>query len=253
MKKMTTILAVLSLCFIGTARASYPPEFTAIYQLNKLGMNAAETRITHTKQTDGSWLYKSQTQTKGLISIFRKDKITERTQLNNITGSYKPVSYDYIHQGSKKNRNRSIAFDWQNKTANINNRGKRSSFAIADDVADSFSLQLKIMSNLDDNNRQLDYNIIHKGQLKAYQFEILGEDIADTAAGNFKAIKWKRTRKQGKRTTIMWLAPELHYLPVRIQHIEKDGTNFSLTLSHVSGAITKGKKFAETATENEDE
>jgi len=252
MKKNIAVLLMLSMLFINTVHAAYPTDFNVVYQLNKIGMNAAETRITLNKQNKGSWLYNSQTITKGLVSVFRKDKISEQTLISDVDGTPRPVSYQYIHKGSKKNRNRSISFDWKNKIAHTNSRGHKDQFSITDDVIDGFSLQLRIMDDLDEGKTKLEYNTIYKGQLKPYTFEMLGKELIETTVGKFNSIKIKRTRKNGKRTTIMWLATELHYLPVKIQHIEKDGTDFSLTISQISGPITGGKVYGKT-TDDSDE
>lgn len=225
----------------SATQAGRPPEYKAVYSLNKFGMHAAESSSSLQKQADGVWLYQSRTETKGFVSLFRKDRITERALLKETSGKLRPVSYHYIHEGSKKDRNRSIDFDWNSHTASSIVSGNHSSLEIQPQTIDSFSLQLKLMHDLQTGKRPLVYHVIKKGQASDYEFEIIGQEKVETGAGAFNAIKLKRSREDSERTTITWAAPELHYLPVKIQHIEPDGSQFSLILQSVNGKITEQK------------
>jgi len=242
--KNILLLVLPALLTAPCTYAAFPDEFKAAYILKKFGLDAARTDISLEKQKDGSWLYLSQTKTQGIVSIFRSDKITEKSVLKKINGLIKPVAYQYSHKGGKKNRNRTIRFDWNTNTAESNTGGTQSRLTIPADTIENFSLQLRLMDDLQQGKRTLAYNIINKGKLKRYNFEMLGNEKIETPSGEFNALKFKRTRKDSKRTTIMWAAPELHFLPVKIQHIENDGATFYMLLNSVSGTITHGKSYS---------
>jgi hypothetical protein len=232
-------LIIPVLLYSSALQADLPPEYSAVYTLNKFGMHAAEASSSLQKKQDGSWLYRSETETKGLISVFRKDRIIEQAVLQEHSGTIRPVNYQYIHKGSKKNRDRSITFDWDKLVASSTVSGHPSTLEIKPETVDNFSLQLKLMDDLKTDKRPLIYHVIKKGKADDYEFEILGNEIIETDAGDYRAIKLKRSREDSKRATIMWAAPELHFLPVKIQHIEPDGSQFSLLLKSVSGNILK--------------
>ena len=212
-----------------------PPAFTATYQLNKFGLNAAEAKVSLEHDNYRAWTYKSHTITKGMISIFRDDEIIETATLKVDGIKVKPLNYDYKHHGSKKNRDRRIVFDWDNMQANSVVSGQASSIKVLANTIDSFSLQLQMMLDLSNTGLADSYSILKKGKLEEYRFKQLPEEVISTAAGDFNAIKLLRERENSKRKTIMWTAPELHHLPVKITHVEDDGTEFSLVLSDVSG------------------
>ena len=46
---------------------------------------------------------------------------------------------------------------------------------------------------------------------------------------------YRRVRKDGKRNTVFWCAPALAFLPVKIEHREKDGTVIFLHLRSQDG------------------
>ncbi len=250
MKHAFRILIPVLLCS-SSLQASLPPEFSAEYSLHKFGMHAAQASSSLQRQQDGSWLYRSQTETRGLISVFRKDRIIEQTVLKAFSNEIKPVSYQYIHKGSKKNRDRSIIFDWNNMSAGSLLGDTPSTVTIGPETIDNFSMQLKLMLDLKAGKRPLIYNIIRKGKVTDYEFKVLGNETIETDAGDFDTVKLERSREDSKRTTIMWTAPALHYLPVKIMHIETDGSQFSLLLNSVSGNITEKAGPAATATNSD--
>lgn len=247
MNKLYFYLLFFALSCNSMAQTSLPADFDVAYKLNKFGMDAAKANVSLKKQQDGSWIYHSQTRTSGLISIFRKDVIIEETVLKAFGQDIKPTRYQYIHQGSKKNRNRSIIFDWDEKLARCDVSGNQTTLNINNDTIDSFSLQLKIMSDLKSGHRDLHYSILKKGEIDDYQFEIMGEETVATNAGDYSTLQLKRSRHNSKRTTIMWVAPVLDYLPVKMTHIESDGSEFSLIMESVTGDFTSSHKQNDVA------
>lgn len=238
-KQFFSLLVLVS--FIPASHAAFPPEFTATYELNKFGLDAAAATLSLSKQGDGNWRYHSDTKPKGLIAIFRSDHITETTVLQQSGSQIRPLQYEYIHRGSKKNRDMKFRFNWDNKISDNLVKGHASTTPITENTIDKFSLQLRIMHDLMSGKKELKYEILDKGQIRDYEFEILGEEKVETPTGDYQCIKFKRERDNGERTTIMWAAKSLYYLPVKIQHIEEDGADFTLLLQSVSGKITESK------------
>lgn len=227
--------------------AGMPPEYDAVYQLNKFGLHIAESHSALKRNDDGSWSYHSQTDTTGIVSIFRKDRIIEQARLEEINGNLRSVRYEYQHKGSKKNRDESIQFHWDSMSANTVVSGKQVTLQLKPQTLDNASLQLKLMMDLQTGKRPLAYHVISKGELDDLRFEMLGNEIIKTPVGDFQTIQIKRARKNNKRTTMMWMAPALHYLPVKIMHIEADGSKFELVLMHVRGKISENLTTQQTS------
>jgi hypothetical protein len=220
---------------ISLAADSMPPAFTATYQLNKFGLNAAQAKIMLQRSENGTWIYKSQTHTKGLVALFRDDEIIESTTLRVEGQMIKPILYVYQHKGSKKNRDQRINFDWNNLQAKSMVSGHPSRIRILNNTVDNFSLQLQMMMDLSGKGLADSYSILKKGELEEYRFQQFDEELIPTPAGDFQAIRLLRERENSKRKTIMWTAGELHHLPIKITHIEDDGTEFTLLLSNIQG------------------
>lgn len=231
--------------------AAIPPTYQAQYELNKYGMTLAQSDVSFQKQSAGNWVYHSETKLRGLASMFRKDHITEHSELIENNGDLRTSRYAYTRKGKKKNRQLNLVFDWNKKIASNTISDDQWSLPLQNDTGDTFSLQLRIMADLAEGKRDLAYNIIDKGKLKTYQFEILGEETIEVPAGSFKTLKIKRTRKNSSRTTLMWCSPELNYLPVKIMHIESDGSKFSLQLTGLKGNITRNKTISASSSDDD--
>jgi hypothetical protein len=92
------------------------------------------------------------------------------------------------------------------------------------------------MSDLAKDKQKFHYKIADGGKIKIYDITILGEEVITTPLGQFTAIKLLRKREGKKeRKTTLWCAPSLNYLPVQLEHIEKDGTVFTATIKTLKG------------------
>src|SRR3569623_1489452 len=93
---------------------------------------------------------------------------------------------------------------------------------IPPDVHDMLGYLLAIMLDLQRGRKELQYSIADGGKLKTYAFQILGEEQVESPFGRLKTVKLRRT--EDKRDTTVWCAPALHYLPVRLEQRETDGS-----------------------------
>ena len=69
----------------------------------------------------------------------------------------------------------------------------------------------------------------------------ISREVITTPLGKIEAIKLTRERSRPKdRKTTLWCAPSLNYLPVMLEHIEKDGTVFTAKIRRLRGINSKG-------------
>ena len=69
----------------------------------------------------------------------------------------------------------------------------------------------------------------------------MNKEVISTPMGKIEVIKLTRKRSRPKdRKTTLWCAPALNYIPVMLEHIEKDGTIFTAKLRRLRGIGTEG-------------
>ncbi len=235
MKNHVIVILFLFLLSQGLA-AQTIPDFSANYKVMLNGLSAGELKRELSTTENGSRRFTSQTQAKGVFAFFKPDVITETSIWTQKGKEIRPESYLYTKTGGKKEKHLNFIFDWKTQHVNVANKEQTHSFDVTDNTLDKLVYQLAIMADLADNKKQLSYSIAGKHKLKIYDIAILGEEIISTPLGKVKAIKLKRKRdEKQQRQTTLWCAPELNYLPVKIEHIEKDGTNFTAELRKLKG------------------
>jgi hypothetical protein len=65
---------------------------------------------------------------------------------------------------------------------------------------------------------------------------MVGEETLNTPLGEIETIKFTRIKNvDSKRKTTLWCSPKLGYLPVQIEHVDKDGSTFTAVLRRLKG------------------
>lgn len=207
-------------------------EFTAHYESSK-GFIKGQT-VVSLKKSGEEYQYTSVTTVKGLMSLFTNSKIEERSHWRFVAGKIRPENYLYLRTGSKK-RHVKINFNWDNNQVTNDVNADAWKMDIKPGTLDKFIYQLVMMkdlNNLPDNTNELVYSIADGGKLKTYTLSIQGTETVKTDIGEFETIKI--VRSNGKRTTTLWCAEKLGYLPVQIRQSKK-GSDYTANITRLEG------------------
>jgi len=228
-----TIFTLLSIiCLQSVFASDLPPPFTAQYSLYAEGLPIGEGTRSLVYEKDGKIRLESSSRTTGLTALIRDDRITENSVFMLKEGKIQPLEYHYHHKSSKRKKFEDIQFDWQRKKVVYKDKKKTTILKLEDEVLDKLLYQLILMMDLKQGKRTLKYKVISKGKIKTYTLESLGKEKIDTGLGQLEALKYQRV--SDNRSTVIWCAPSLQYLPIRVDHVEK-GSTMSMTLESVQG------------------
>ena len=231
-----SLAALICLMFSTVASAAGVPEnFHAVYQLHISSFPIGEARVELAAQADGRYRYSSHTYSTGLTRVFRNDKVLESSLFKLHNQQLRPLEYRFDHTGSKKERHAYLKFDWTKGEVANTVEGHTWEMDIPDNALDKLVVQLAVMMDLDAGKQELVYAIADGGKLKEYTFAIVGKEKLRVPAGEYETVKLERLRKDNDRTTYLWCAPSLGYLPVRIKQIEhEDGVTYLSELKQSS-------------------
>ena len=198
------------------------PTFDAVYTLTSGPFTLGETTRRLYRNGDNHYVYESHSKPSGYAKLFTKAELHEKTTWIFADGKPRPLSYSYIRSGSKKrNRDVSLKFNWEKgQVTNIINDDPWT-MDIPDDTQDKLLYHLTLMHDLQNGREDIVYNIADGGKVKTYTFEFLGEETVSTKLGKFKTVKLKQPGR--KHHTLVWCAPDLNYLPIQLEHENKDG------------------------------
>lgn len=233
MRYLTAFILLLP----GLALAQPLPDFDAWYTTTKYGLSAARTHISyrHTP-ANNTYYYSSTSKAAGVVSVFRSDIISEGSTGKLINGNYRPTRYHFIHtRGSKTRKHFVLRFLWGQHKAVGTLDGTSKTHQLNKGAIDRFILQVAIMRAMQKNPQSLTYTIVDKHKVKQWTFRVSGTETVSVPAGKIKTIKLVRQHGQKNRTTYLYAAPSLKYLPVRMTFVERDGSKFSMNLTRHSG------------------
>lgn len=215
------------------------PDFTANYLVKLNGLQAGELKRTLSSNADGTRLFESQTQAKGVFSFFKPDLVEEKSLWQRHNDIIRPMSYVYKRTGGKKEKYMQLDFDWSTNRVHIDDKHHPWSLKITHNTLDKLVYQLALMSDLADNKKRFSYKIADGGKLKIYTINSIENEIITTPLGRINTVKLVRARDQSNdRHTVLWCAPALNYLPVKLEHIEKGGAVFTAELRRLKGIST---------------
>lgn len=238
---MTRTLAAWLLCLTALAPAAalradgVPADFHSLYAISINGFVIGESRIELAAQDSGRYQYRSDTQSAGLARLFRSDRVQESSLFVLHRGRIRPLEYRFDHTGSKKGRHAFLDFDWKARKVANTVEGHTWEMDIPPTALDKLVVQIAVMMDLSAGKERLTYAIADGGKLKEYHFASVGRETVKVPAGEFETVKIERLRKDNDRTTHLWCAPALGYLPVRIEQIEhEDGVTYLSELKQTS-------------------
>lgn len=229
MRRILTLLLLLPL----PAAATELPEFQALYDFERGRVTIGETRISLERSQDDIWRYASESEATGFVSLFVDDVIREESIFRFENGAFWPVSYKYEQENSSKNRNESIAFDWTDRSAQVDYRGHESQPELEPGMLDRFLLQLAITAHSRNGALDRTYRVIDNGRLLTFRLKSQGVEEVKTPAGRFETLRVERVDPDSDKKLRLWLAPELDYLPVRIEQEQRNEETLRLILKRI--------------------
>lgn len=248
---MRVALSLLFLLISTSLTAEQVSDFSANYSVKLNGIQAAELKQVLKTNDDGTRLYTSQMQAKGIFSFIKPDVVTETSLWHYDNGQIQPLNYSYQRTGGNKEKHLTMLFDWSSMTVDIDDKKQPWTLDIEPKTLDKLVYQIALMHDLNRGQKSFNYTIADGGKLKTYNIGMIGEEKLKTRLGEFDTVKFTRIKNvDKKRQTTLWCAPLLNYLPVKIEHIEKDGTTFTAVLRRLKGIkytavpIKKTDKFS---------
>ncbi|MDT8371194.1 MAG: DUF3108 domain-containing protein [Gammaproteobacteria bacterium] len=212
------------------------PDFSANYLVKLNGLQAGELKRTLKTNTDGTRLFSSETQAKGVFSLFKPDLVIETSVWKKQDNAIRPLKYVYKRSGGKKEKFMQLDFDWPKSTLHIDDKQHPWSLKLKQNSLDKLVYQISLMADLTEEKSTFSYQIADGGKLKTYDIEIKGHEVITTPLGKIDTVKLSRLRDEPKgRETVLWCAPALNYLPVMLEHSEKGGAVFTAVLRQLKG------------------
>lgn len=147
-------------------------------------------------------------------------------------GEWQVLAYRRQRDAGFRKRSERIDFDWEAGRALIVEDGEQQVLPLQPGLADQNSVVLRMAADLIAQRSPGPYQVLRRGRIDQWQFRQLpAEQI-----GGRQVVLIERVREHNRRRTLSWLAPELGYMPVRMEQIE-DGETLRLELVEGPGTL----------------
>jgi hypothetical protein len=207
-----------------------PAPFVAVYEVRTGGIGVGS--MTRRFQIDDGnhYRFESVVESTGLVALLKPLRIEETSEGNWTAEGLRPARYAYARRAGKKIKQSSIEFDWPGSRAVATVNGTPVDFDLSAGTIDKLSYQLALMQDLAAARTGLAYRIADIGKTKDYVLAQRPREKVQVDGQGYSTIPVEYARDDG-RSTVLWCAESLGYLPVRIEYTEKDGEVTTATLT----------------------
>jgi hypothetical protein len=241
MRRLTLSLLLFTGIVLTVAATGGPlPDFEASYKLEQHSLRIGTASIALGTDEQGHYLYEFRSQPTSWVSWLVNNQLQESSRGKTTASGIRPDEYHYRRSGSRQ-READLSFDWESMTVENHVADSHWEMDIPAGTLDKLATQLSMMIALGQGKQDVTFTVADGGTLKEYRYRIIGKETLDVPAGTFKTIKVAKLRKDIDQETIIWFAPSLHYLPVRIWRRDSDDEEYLSDLEEFSRSLW-GKK-----------
>jgi hypothetical protein len=217
-----TVWLIVGVCLLGGVSAASEPSplpdplrtFDARYALKRSGLRLGTTQMALSRHPRG-WRYSSRTEAEGLAALFVDGPTTEETILEIDNGAVRPLRYRHVEDDADDRIE--IEFDWDAATARVHRTSGEHDVALKPGTHDPFSSVLAVMGAVAAGAQEIRLpGIDNDGERTQLTFAVRAREQVEVPLGQFDAVRVHRVRTDD-RSTVSWLAPELGWLPVRLE------------------------------------
>ena len=235
MKRAALLLSMLACTVPPPALCLDLDGFAASYVLEAFGTTVGRSEWRLVPISDNRFIWESRSESAGPVALIHDVDVTERSESELHGRSFRPLLYQYDRHGESAARNVRVAFDWSDGIVLNTVGGHTWRMPVPSGTFDKLSYLLALMQDLADGRRTLHYPIADGGRLKRYELESVGTETLETALGTLETVKIHRRRHSEDRQAILWCAPALGYLPVKLAHRDAEGRLVSMHIESIEG------------------
>lgn len=218
------LLSITAIAAVGVAHAAgVLPGYHAVYQASYQGLPVGETEFSVTLVDAGNCTYefRSVSRLKGVFRLIAPRPPEELSEFILEGERIRPLAYSLRDRTRSGEDSFDIEFDWQLGRATTTAEGISVESQLVPGILDRGSLQVALMMLGDDFTTER-VTLLDRDGPEIHELRAVGEETLETPLGQFQTRKLIQQRQGSSRQTLIWLAPDLHGLPVRIER-QRDG------------------------------
>jgi uncharacterized protein DUF3108 len=209
---------------VSASHAAPPAKVEIEYNVTRNGSLMAQI-VEHLEHGNGSYQLTETWKGKGIFALLGKAKRVSQGEV--VAGRLQPLQFFDERSGRDTAR---AWFDWKAKTYTMRYKGATRTEPMPAEPHDALSALLGLCFS-PPRPGPLTVNVINGRGMSTYVYEALGQERVSVPAGEFDALKVRRSKDNGR--VEIWLAIAHGHLPVRVL-AEEDGTRYDQFATRIS-------------------
>lgn len=229
-------VAFAALAFVGllsnTALADELKPFDATYDWIWHGMTVAVSKLQLEHQQDGQWIYRSNSEPRGIGRVFSERPVNESV-LRVTADGVLPLSYKADDGTAATKRDANVQFDWEHHRATGVYEDAKVDMPIQLGIQDDLSVQIALMVELLRGHTPDKFSLLSGNSVREYHYSREGEETLTTPVGTVQTIIYRSEKQYSPRVTRFWCAPSLGYIPLRVQQKRDNDVEWTMQIQKV--------------------
>jgi len=227
---------LLACSFANACRAAELPGYDATYRVEYKGIYAGDALFNLRFDTASQhYIFESRTRARGLAKLIPGGPAVERSEFSLQNGRIVPLRYALDDGTRKAERSQKVEFDWQRGVAVSSYGDATAEVPVKPGTLDRMTLQTAVMRDMALPDGPTEYLLVDRNELKRYRYEFEGTTNSETALGALLTKRYRQVRDGGSsRQLLIWVAPSLAYMPVRMEQQRNGTTQTIFTLEELA-------------------
>jgi hypothetical protein len=232
LRKRIAAAAATWMLACGIAPAGSPDDalkpFTASYSISWRGISAGSAQLQLELLSDGRWSYRMQTFARGLARLAMPAQMDSRSVFRIQDDHVVPQIFTVDDGTDDDDADQNVVFDWDaGRVRGIAER-KRVDLPLQPGLLDTLSVQVALMRELLAGRTPERFVLLDAERIKDYLYTTQGRERLKTDAGTYDTVIYRSARPGSRKSTWFWCAPELGYLPLKVER--RDGSDVQLSM-----------------------
>ncbi len=227
------------------AQAAADPElrpFNATYSVNR-SSGTAEIKLE--QLADGNWSYRQNIHvTSFLARLFLPSEMSSRSLFTLQNNRVTPMQFTADDGAGSSSRDQKLDFDWSRGRVSGVFERKPVDLPTQTGLLDSLSVQVALMNELIARAHAATFRAggqgPHQGTTSTPGER---EETLTTDIGEYRTVIYRSSRAGSDKTTVFWCAPELGYMPLKVER--RDGKRVEIHVEREEPSISAAALHAE--------
>jgi len=236
MRRPLLLAALLLAGIVPVATAGELKPFTASYSVTWLGISAGTAEIKLEQLPDGRWSYRQQTMVRSLFHLVAPAELLlpSRSVFHIQGGELIPETYTVGEADAGNPQDQSITFDWANGRVRGVVERKPVDLPTQPGLLDKLSVHVALMNALLSGRTPDRFLMLDGNRIKDYVYSTEGKERLKTDAGEYDTVIFRSSRPGSRNGTWFWCAPELGYLPLKVERRDGSNVQWSMRVQQVT-------------------